>query len=514
MAVVKIASNPPSASMSAQYYWNDNNAVVSSSSQIVTFDLTPLGASPLITDVELEIDSTNNVDDKITISFNRVSFNGSPASPNSGLTAYKKQQMINWLSAAARDGTDASMTIKYFGKAPLPGYSVRMTSTVAVRLVITIVGEGGTSDERSQGELSATTVEFGGSISMTITPRNPVCTHQVTYKLGIHTATNTIAAGSTTDSFTLPLVWMDALPSSTTGTMEITLDTLNNGTSVGTQKYAIRVIVPDSIVPVAGTLTAEAANYGALSGDARFFVGASRASLTLTGAAAGQGSSIASVTYSGWGDSVTTQNYQYLTDAIQISGTVTIQALVTDGRGRTAETSVSVVVYNYEQPFFSGIDVTRCDASGVPDDEGTAVIINAVFGCSTTAIQDNTATATVAFLASGSSTWSREFALTNNEDVLITSYPLSASVSYQMRFTVTDHAMSVVLYMSVPSAKYILHFSNNGASIGVGQAAENLESGEMGRFAVNPDWTVKFGTNILIGQQTLAEYIQSIVSSM
>ena len=520
MAEIKIASTPESASMTAQYIYEGRDTSIAShwttsvSRQIVSYDLGLLGSAPEITDIAFEVDSSHRSNDKIAVKIGTTVLNLTPQNPTAGLIPATKSLLIASLQSAVSNATPLSATITFNGTQPSGTRSVTQTSTVAVRLVVTITGEGGGGDNRSQGELSASSVAFGESIGMTITPRSPEFSHQVTYRLGSHVWTDTVAAGSVMDSFILPMGWLDALPRAVTGTMEITLTTIGASGPVGTQAYTVRVTVPDSVVPTAGTLTAEAANSGALAGDARFFAGASRAALTLTGAAAGQGSSIASITYSGWGDSVTTPNLQYLTDSIQVSGTVTIQALVTDGRGRTAETSVTVLVYDYEQPFFVSIDVTRCDTSGVPDDEGSAVIINAVFGCSTTAIQDNTATATVAFLASGSSTWSREFALTNNEDVLITAYPLSASVSYQMRFTVTDHAMSVVLYMSVPSAKYILHFSNNGASIGVGQAAESLGSGEMGRFTVNPDWTVKLGTNILIGQQTLAEYIQSIVSSM
>jgi hypothetical protein len=347
-----------------------------------------------------------------------------------------------------------------------------------------------------------------------VTPIDSSCSHTVTYQIGSHNETHTLAAGVTEDSFTLPAAWLDALPRAVSGTMTVTLTTLKDGASVGAHTYTVNVTVPITVVPTAGTLTAEAVNHGALAGDARFFAGASQALLTLTGAAAGQGSQIASITYSGWGESVVTTALQYTTSALMASGEVTLRALVTDLRGRTAEAYVSVLVYDYDPPYFMDIVVTRCDTSGVPDDEGAAVLVDTSFGCSTRAIQDNTATATVAFQPRGSTTWSQEFALNNGEETLITGYPLSATVSYQMRFTVTDRAMSVQVYMSVPSAKYVLHFLNGGSSIGVGQAAEALDAGEVGKLSVNPDWTVKLGTEIYIGNQTLAAYIRSVVSSM
>lgn len=513
-SVITLTSSPPSASMTAQYSYSENQMVLATSSQIVTFDLSALGPEPEFTNIAFEIDSSHSQQDNFTLKMGNLKMKATPQNPGANLTQVYKSLVITMLKTAVKNGLPLSVTIVYSGHEPNTRRSEKQTSTVAFRIIATIVGGGGTVDERSQGTLSAASIAFGESIDLAITPKNADYSHVVTYKLGSHSENHTVAAGVATDSFTLPMAWLDALPGSVTGVLEVTLGTVNNGASLGTQSYTARVTVPDSVLPVAGTLTAEAVNYGALAGDARFFVGASRTLLTLTGATAGQGSQIASITFSGWGSSVTTDSNQYLVDAMQISGNVTMEAVVTDGRGRTAGTTITIVVYDYEQPYFVDIDATRCDENGVPDDEGQYILINAEFGCSTVAIQDNTCTASVAFLANGSGTWSREFPLTNNEDTLILAYPLSISVSYQMRFTVTDRAMSVELYMSVPSAKYIMHFSNSGDSIGVGQAAESLSAGEMGRFTVNPDWTVQFGTNVKIGQQTLAEYIQSIVSSM
>ena len=375
------------------------------------------------------------------------------------------------------------------------------------------------TDVPSDGELSAERVEFGQSITLTITPpeeKADVYSHNVMWRVnGSDPYTQHLDIGVTSASFAPPMNWLSQVPNSTEGDLTVTLETIADGSPVGVREYSAKVTVPANIGPSVGALSASAVNTGAIADNTRqYFAGASRIAFTLSGVSPGTGSSIASIVIGGWGDSVTTTQTSVTTGIVQTAGMFNITATVTDMRGRTAVATGQITVDQYSAPYFTSLSWIRCRQDGSPDDKGNSVTVNAVFGCSTDILDQNTAEASVALCAKGSGNWSAEIPLTSGQDTLITVMELLTTISYEMRFTVSDRVMSVVRYVTIPSNQFMLHFANNGASIGIGQAAEALGAGETGRAVFNRDWDIYLGENIHIGSQTLAEYIQSIVTAM
>lgn len=500
MAEIIITSSPASARMTCKI----NQSTLTPSWKMFEFALTELGANPNIGSALLSVTVTGDP----AIRFQaKVNNNTHVFLPN------ETADLTEDVSRALNDGK-LSFSLAYFGT---PSGSQTAYADVSCRLTV-VTAAPVVTDTRSTGVLSASSVAFGQSISMTITPLEDYAatyTHAVTWSVGNFQTTTQVAAGVTSASFTVPTAWMSEVPAATSGTLRAILDTLSDGESVGTREYTAQVTVPDNVMPTASTLSASAVNTGELSDNTRqFFSGASRVALTLGSATAGAGSSIASIVYSGWGDSITTTQLSATTGILQAAGRYEIQAVVTDRRGRQATATVQITVDQYSPPYFTALSWIRCQADGTPDDKGNAVLVNAVFGCSTDILDHNTATASVALRPKGSQTWSAEVSLVSGQDTLITTTELLTTISYEMRFTVTDRAMSVVRYAAIPSSHFLFHFSNNGQSIGVGQAAEQLAEGETGRVSFNPEWDVYFGQNIHVGSQTLEEYIQSIVTAM
>ena len=406
-----------------------------------------------------------------------------------------------------------------------PYQSDRRDTVVTLTLDITTEGGGGGSEDepavetRSTGSLSAETAEFGDAIQFTITPVSKTCTHKVTYEIGNYEYTETLAADTQPSEFTIPTEWMAAFPTQTSGTMKVYLKTLSGGESAGDPaEYQMTVTVPDSVVPSIGSMTAVAVNSGALEGDARFFLNASTIHFTLTNVAAGTGSTIASITYGGWGNSETVTNptsYEHFTSTpVSRRGAqgIYVTALATDGRGRTAEIKIVIQTYSYTRPAFGSIQMFRCDSSGVPADQGTSVTVSAVYSYDTENIDGNTASATLRYRGTGDTAWSQPVTLSNGASLLIDTPAFSITRSYEFEFTVQDIVMASTTVMILPSSKFVLHFANNGNAIGIGQASEALAEGEIGRINLNREWAVYMGTDIHIGSQTLAEYIQSIIA--
>ena len=498
---VTINSSPASMKTTVTWASIGNTGTAKTTSQIVTFDLSVLGANPTVESAVLKATSTHDAnDDKFT-----AQAGGKSTGAFTGATGVD-------LTAAVRDAV-ASQTIdvttQFLGVMPTPPQYSQQSSTVAYMLVVTVAGSIDT-DKRSTGTLSASSINFGQSVTITVEPKNQNYAHKVTWQLGKYTRTDPVIGTALT--FTLSDQWADALPSATSGTMKVTLDTLDNGVSAGTREYSVRVTIPDTAAyrPSCGNLSWSAVNQDALAGDDRLFKGASRIRLTLPDVAAGKGSSIASIVWSGWGDSMTSTASPVTTNMVQKSGTIELKAVVTDSRGKTVTKTVQATVYEYTPPYFTSIQWAR-----YPDENGSALQVTSVFGCSRDVFPNNTATATVQIRPKGSSTsWDnvQTTALTSGTAVIVTAVTLDPMVGYELRFVVKDQAMSVTRFATLSTRQFVLHFLNN--AVGVGQVAEAPVAGEDGRLSVNPDWAVSFGTNVMIGSQTLAEYIQSIVTAM
>lgn len=481
--------------------------------QIITFDLTALGQSPTVNSAKLLVTSTHNpTRDQFSVNMDKLK-----VTFRAGANVDVKSAIV----AALDSGTTTQAKLTYTGFISEP-MNTTNTSTVTVTLTVEIEGDAPVLDRRSTATISPGTVEFGGSVSVLIESQKPALyKHTVTYSFGNWTSSQTVEPGQTI-AFSVPQAWMSELPNATTGTISIVLDTLIPQTSggetvyvsAGTREYSATVVVPPEIKPMAWGLSWSAVNSGALANITdKLFAGASRIALSLSIASPGAyGATLQSIVFSGWGDSVTTLERTATTNVVQQAGSITLQAVVTDSRGRTATATVSTVIQNFTPPSGTFTGLERCNSDGTANPRGTAFKVNAAVTCDTTNIPGNMASASVRVRVSGGGDqdWSNQVQLQSGNNV-VTVVTLAADTSYEVDYTVTDNVMSVDQYDKLRSLQYMLHFSNNGRSIGIGQVAEALSISEDGRLTVNPDWTVQFGENIYIGSQTLAEYIQSIV---
>lgn len=466
--------------------------------QIVSFSLAGLGQNPTINRAMLTATSSRSNEDGFTANYNGKHIASFTVTQGADVTAAVT-------NALARGSID--LTTEYYGNFIGPGGITTFTSTVSYTLTVEVAGTVVT-DTRSSGELSAASAALGQTVTMTITPiddaHGQIYSHKVTWQIGTGKVEQTPGVGVTSTSITIdPNLWAQYIPSAAAGTMTVTLDTLNSGASVGTRTYSLTVTVPDTndYRPTIGTLSQSAINTGALEGRSDYFAGASRSHLSLSGANPGAGASIVSITYSGWGESISTTAYEVDTGIIQNAGTVRLVATATDSRGRTAQTSYDITVNVYEPPHFedNGIIAERWSTEQqAASQNGDVVRVNARFGCYVSEqFPNNTAHAYAAIRARGSSTWSAETELTNGVDAFINNLTLDKMTAYELYFRVEDDVMtgsnSVFAYVTLSSSQYLLHFSNNGHSVGIGQEAAALETGEIGRVDINPEWNVYIG---------------------
>ena len=149
---------------------------------------------------------------------------------------------------------------------------------------------------QSDGTMATTSVAAGSAARLNITAYNSAYTHKVVWKFGSYSATQSIAAGATYASYTIPLSWLSAIPNATSGAATATLETIDTtGASLGSYSYGFTITVPASVVPTISSVSATPVNDNSvISGWGIYVYGKSKAKLSINSATGAYGSTIKS----------------------------------------------------------------------------------------------------------------------------------------------------------------------------------------------------------------------------
>ena len=341
---------------------------------------------------------------------------------------------------------------------------------------------------QSSGSMASGSVAAGSAAKLNITAYNSAYSHRVTWKFGTYSNIQTIAAGVTSASYTIPLNWLKTIPNATSGTASATLETLDtSGNVLGTSSYSFTVTVPASVVPNLESVTVAPVNSNSvLAGWNVYAYGKSQAKITINGAGGAHGSTIKS--YSITTDpSVGSANASNLTTGtLYKKGTVTVTAKITDSRGRTTTKSATFSISAYSAPVISGVSIYRCKSDGTRDDvAGTCAYVKANFSCS--AIGSNKVSGQAVLSQIGGS-YTTSTILINGSRVILGGGNLTVDATYSVTITATDTAGSVSTYSGeVSSAAYIMHVKKGGKALGFGMAA-------------GADETVSFGWPLILSK--------------
>ena len=255
------------------------------------------------------------------------------------------------------------------------------------------------------------------------------------------------------------------IPDAVSGIGTIYCDTYSGSTLLGTKSVSITLTIPSSVVPSAGKLTAAVAED--TSGTGQFVRGMGKAAVSLSGAAGVYGSTIKSYSVSGGGWS---SNESTLTTGIlQAAGEITFGAVVTDSRGRTAQTTCAIEVIAYDKPGISSLSVYRCDSTGAKKNAGTYAAIE--IKASYSAITGNTVTLKAAYKLTSDASYGSDTALTNNGKTVIGG-ALSASHTYDVRITVADKFNTTTVTASLRTKNVIWSVLPKGLGFAIGKVAE------------------------------------------
>lgn len=316
----------------------------------------------------------------------------------------------------------------------------------------------------TQPTLSEATVEMGKSVTISTSAVNSAYRHTLRYAFG--KATGTIAENvASSKSWTPPVSLANQIPSATAGSGTIYCDTYSGSTLLGTKSVSITLTIPSSVVPSAGKLTAAVTED--TSGTGQFVRGMGKAAVSLSGEAGVYGSTIKSYSVSGGGWS---SNESTLTTGIlQAAGEITFTAVVTDSRGRTAQTTCTIEVIAYDKPGISSLSVYRCDSTGAKKNAGTYAAIE--IKASYSAITGNTVTLKAAYKLTSDASYGNDTVLTNNGKTVIGG-ALSASHTYDVRITVADKFNTATVTASLRTKNVIWSVLPKGLGFAIGKVAE------------------------------------------
>ena len=206
------------------------------------------------------------------------------------------------------------------------------------------------------------TGDSSGKVTISITRYNASYTHDVKISLG--TRSTTLTGQGTSVEYIIPVLWLDQLPETTSGIATVEVTTKDSGTVIGVVASAtFTVTVPNDVIPTA-TLTSTDVNDNATIDAWDVLVqGYSQIKLDVV-AAAGAGSSLKSIVFSGDNVSQSGLGTTVTSTTLVTTGDRTWQVVVTDKRNRSVTTTVTRTVYPYAIPAIGDIQSKRTDSSG------------------------------------------------------------------------------------------------------------------------------------------------------
>ena len=317
--------------------------------------------------------------------------------------------------------------------------------------------------------LSSSSLDMGGSQTVTITRASSSFTHTVQYTFGDTTTTSHTKTTSTSVSFTPALSLANKIPNATSGTCTVKVTTYSGNTAIGSASKTFTLKVPSSVKPTVTALNPVYNN--TLNG----LTIAGKSTVKVTPAASGSYSStIKSYSYSGAGLSGTGSSK---TTGTLNAGTYTITVTATDSRGRTGSASLSFTAYAYSAPTCS-ISAYRTDSNGNANASGEYVRLKLGWNLSNpNSANTNAHTFKVEYKTSSATTWTQTNSGTLNPSYSASnvvynpnSVKVSTTTSYNFRFTVTDSFGSTSATCTLSTISAVFNVEKNG--IGVGKIYE------------------------------------------
>lgn len=327
----------------------------------------------------------------------------------------------------------------------------------------------------TESSLTASNGTLGAAQTITVTKQVSSYTHTITYTCGTASGTICTKSSATSISFTPPLDLASQNVNGTSVTVKLSLQTYSGDTAIGSAvTKTLSMAIPASVVPQCHVVVDDPTGFADRFGG--YVQGRSKAEITVSATLA-YGSAIQSKTITFDGKTYTANG---TTPVISGSGTLTVNASVTDGRSRTGNASKSITVLPYIAPTVTKLIVGRCNADGTANDTGSYAKVTYSYTIYALSNQ-NDKSAAIQYKKTTETNWTT-VALTSAYSATDATYVFAAddASSYDVKLTVIDYFEQTSRSTSVSTAEVIMHLNNSGNSISFGKLSERTNAVEFG----------------------------------
>ena len=310
---------------------------------------------------------------------------------------------------------------------------------------------------------------FGDTISIHMNRQSSEFTHTVRYAFG--SKSGTIATGVTTGTtWTIPLSFMDLMPSAVKGSGTIYVDTIYKGEVQGTKYCGFTATVPDSIKPTCSLTLDDVTGVDNTYGSPVQALSRINVKINATPA---YSSPIAAYEISIDGTKYSAA--EITSNALKTAGASLVTVKVTDQRGRSNTASYTMQVQAYTSPALPQMTVHRCNADGTSNEQGEYVRVD--FSAAVSAMSNkNTAAYSLKYKKSTASTYtSVTFSdLANVYTVANKTYIFAAdsNSAYDITVEVKDRHHTTQRSTSASTAFSLINWGEDGTSMALGKSAE------------------------------------------
>lgn len=407
---------------------------------------------------------STRADNKTTINGTALTWS-SPAISNSG---GKTTKLATVTSGEIKHNADGSKSVTISA-----AFNIRATisgtyySSIAASATVTL----DTIAPATQPTLSATSVNMGNSVTISLPRVNSSLTHSLAFLwegTGLQFIADNVGASY---KWTVPDL-ASSIPSKTSGRITLEVTTYSGSRAVGTKRAYLTAKVPASVVPTVSAPTLAEATTGLSAQFGAYVQSKSRLAVTVNASGA-KGSTIVAYQTTILGQTYTAKSFT--SPVLSQAGSISLVTKVKDSRGRwSAARTTTVSVLAYKTPQVPTFRAYRVDNSGAAAEEGMFLALAYKYEIS--AVNNkNSVSVTIEYKRHDAASWATLLAPTAysaNTTYKPTAPTFSVDYQYDFRLTVEDFFGSRIYETTLPSAKVILDLLADGTGIALGKTAD------------------------------------------
>jgi hypothetical protein len=334
------------------------------------------------------------------------------------------------------------------------------------------------------------TVDGTNAMAVSISRASSTFYHTVKFSIGAYS--QSYYSVGTSQSYTIPMSWLNAIPNATSGIANCRVTTYDgDGNNLGYVDGSFTIVVPESVVPVVTGISFN--RY--LAGDPFNVYAKGISKVQATGSTITNQYSATTATYYWYiTPSLTAlpalyQNATFISAVLGYFGIMYVALKVKDSRGRvSALYSQEITVYPYASP---SVTVTgeRCDALGNTDPNGDYIKIR-FQGSISPVNNDNNKIYTLQFKKTTEETWTPVDVSGLTDYSVDQSYirEASASYTYEVQGSVQDKVSTALKTVEISTASVVMDFLAGGLGMAIGKVAENE--------GLEIDWDAQFNGDV------------------